>query len=344
MIKKIDVLSVLFAGILATGCQSGPDVKLEKIDIYSVPQLPITEESLTDLPDLLAPPLYLLNDTLLCLSNPQDASSIRIFRTLSKEMDQYTLKKKDTSIVISPDSHLTARLDYLNRANNVYYELAVNNGQMSIANFIRLRLGDFSPSNAYKIEDKQFVCLGPFTQGLLSVYNSDKQRKEMTFFGNYPVIGPEYRYKEYLDYFQGHLSRYGNQFVYASTYFGYISSYTYKNEQLVKQWEKQTSEFLFHKTPSRIEFDSLHHQGFGCIAIGKEHIYAFSQYLSENQQKENGILVFSRDGKLVSHLKIKSPMVFLTVDSREENLYSVSYDLKEERLYISRHNLPISSE
>ena len=328
MIKKIDVLSVLFAGILATGCQSGPDVKLEKIDIYSVPQLPITEESLTDLPDLLAPPLYLLNDTLLCLSNPQDASSIRIFRTLSKEMEQYTLKKKDTSIVISPDSRLTARLDYLNRANNVYYELAVNNGQMSIANFIRLRLGDFSPSNAYKIEDKQFVCLGPFTQGLLSVYNSDKQRKEMTFFGNYP----------------GHLSRYGNQFVYASTCFGYISSYTYKNEQLVKQWEKQTSEFQFHKTPSRIEFDSLHHQGFGCIAIGKEYIYAFSQYLSENQQKENRILVFSRDGKLVSHLKIKNPMIFLTVDSREENLYSVSYDLKEERLYISRHNLPVSPE
>lgn len=335
------IFLILTPCILVCSC-SKPEVTVEKIDIQTVSQTSIEEEALTDLPDLFAPPLHLLNDTLLCLLNPQDASSIRIFRTQSKEMDQYTLKRKDTSIVISPDSHLNTKLDYLNRANNVYYELVVNNGQMSIANFIRLQLGDFSPSEAYQTEDKRFVCLGPFIKGLLSVYNSDKRSKEMLFFGNYPVIGPEYQYKEYLDFFQGHLARYDNQFVYASTYFGYLSSYIYKNKRLVKQWEKQTSDFLFHKTPDRIRFDSLHHEGFGCVTMGKEHIYAFSQYLSEKHQKENGILIFNRDGKLVSHLIIKNPMVFLTVDSQEKNLYAVSYNLKEEKLYIGKYNLPES--
>ena len=67
---------------------------------------------------LFAPPLHLLNDTLLCLLNQQDASSIRIFQTTGKEMNQYTLKKKDTAIVISPDENLQARLEYLNPANN----------------------------------------------------------------------------------------------------------------------------------------------------------------------------------------------------------------------------------
>lgn len=52
-------------------------------------------------------------------------------------MNQYTLKKKDTAIVISPDENLQARLEYLNPANNVYYELAVDRGEMSIADFTR---------------------------------------------------------------------------------------------------------------------------------------------------------------------------------------------------------------
>ena len=126
---KRNILSVLFASLLAGSC-SGPEVRLEKIDPYAVPQISIEEEALADLPDLFAPPLHLLNDTLLCLLNQQDASSIRIFQTTGKEMNQYTLKKKDTAIVISPDKNLQARLEYLNPANNVYYELAVDRGEM----------------------------------------------------------------------------------------------------------------------------------------------------------------------------------------------------------------------
>lgn len=241
---KRNILSVLFAGLLAGSC-SGSEVRLEKINPYAVPQISIEEEVLADLPDLFAPPLHLLNDTLLCLLNSQDASSIRIFQTTGKEMNQYTLKKKDTAIVISPDKNLQARLEYLNPANNVYYELAVDRGEMSIADFTRLRLGKFSPSEAFKVGDKLFVGLGPYLKGLLSVFDKDKQSKEINFFGNYPVAGTEYQYQEYLDYFQGHLARHDNQFIYASTYFGYIASYSYENERLTKQWEKQTSDFLY---------------------------------------------------------------------------------------------------
>lgn len=158
---KRNILSVLFASLLVGSC-SGPEVRLEKIAPYAVPQIPLEEETLTDLPDLFAPPLHLLNDTLLCLLNQQDASSIRIFQTTGKEMNQYTLKKKDTAIVISPDENLQARLEYLNPANNVYYELAVDRGEMSIADFTRLRLGKFSPKEAFKVGDKLFVGLGPY--------------------------------------------------------------------------------------------------------------------------------------------------------------------------------------
>ena len=87
---KRNILSVLFASLLVGSC-SGPEVRLEKIAPYAVPQIPLEEETLTDLPDLFAPPLHLLNDTLLCLLNQQDASSIRIFQTTGKEMNQYTL-------------------------------------------------------------------------------------------------------------------------------------------------------------------------------------------------------------------------------------------------------------
>ena len=204
---KRNILSVLFAGLLVGSC-SGPEVRLEKIAPYAVPQIPLEEETLTDLPDLFAPPLHLLNDTLLCLLNQQDASSIRIFQTTGKEMNQYTLKKKDTAIVISPDKNLQARLEYLNPANNVYYELAVDRGEMSIADFTRLRLSKFSPKEAFKVGDKLFVGLGPY-----HFYDErkDKQSKEINFFGNYPVAGTEYQYQEYLDYFQGHLARHDNQ-------------------------------------------------------------------------------------------------------------------------------------
>ena len=121
-----------------------------------------------------------------------------------------------------------------------------------------------------------------------------------------------------------------------STYFGYIASYSYENERLTKQWEKQTSDFLYQRVNNRIEFDNLHHEGFGCITAGKEHIYAFSQYLSEKQMKENGILVFDKSGKLLSCLRIKNPVVYLVTDSREENLYAVSYDIEEQHLYLSK--------
>lgn len=90
---KRNILSVLFAGLLAGSC-SGPEVRLEKINPYAVPQISIEEEALADLPDLIRSSLHLLNDTLLCLLNQQDASSIRIFQTTGKEMNQYTLKKK----------------------------------------------------------------------------------------------------------------------------------------------------------------------------------------------------------------------------------------------------------
>ena len=209
---KRNILSVLFASLLVGSC-SGPEVRLEKIAPYAVPQIPLEEETLTDLPDLFAPPLHLLNDTLLCLLNQQDASSIRIFQTTGKEMNQYTLKKKDTAIVISPDENLQARLEYLNPANNVYYELAVDRGEMSIADFTRLRLGKFSPKEAFKVGDKLFVGLGPYLKGLLSVFDKDKQSKEINFFGNYPIAGTEYQYQEYLDYFQGYLARHDNQFI-----------------------------------------------------------------------------------------------------------------------------------
>lgn len=66
---KRNILSVLFAGLLASSC-SGPEVRLEKIDPYAVSQISIEEEALADLPDLFAPPLHLLNDTLLCLLKP----------------------------------------------------------------------------------------------------------------------------------------------------------------------------------------------------------------------------------------------------------------------------------
>ena len=67
---KRNILSVLFASLLVGSC-SGPEVRLEKIAPYAVPQIPLEEETLTDLPDLFAPPLHLLNDTLLCLLNQQ---------------------------------------------------------------------------------------------------------------------------------------------------------------------------------------------------------------------------------------------------------------------------------
>lgn len=337
MILKTIIL--LLAILIVSSCQSGSHTKPEQIDIFSVPQIPVEEELLCSLPDLLAPSFHLLNDTLLCLLKTQDASSIRIFRTSNKKIDQYTLKKKDTSIVISPDNHLNAKLDYLNPANNVYYELTVAFGRMSITDFIRLRLGKLSPVNAFKVDENIFVGLGPFSKGLLSIYNSDKQSKEMVFTGNFPIAGQEYQYKEYLDAFQGHLSKYDNQFVYASTYFGYIASYSYNKKKLTKQWEKQTSDFLFQKEDKGIKFDSLHHKGFGCITVGKKHIYAFSQYLSKEKMKENGILVFNRNGELLSCLRIKNPVVFLQADSKEDYLYTISYNLKEQQLYLYRLKL-----
>ena len=55
-----------------------------------------------------------------------------------------------------------------------------------------------------------------------------------------------------------------------------------------------------------------------------------------NLMKENGILVFDKSGKLLSCLRIKNPVVYLVTDSREENLYAVSYDIEEQHLYLSK--------
>ncbi len=45
---KRNILSVLFASLLVGSC-SGPEVRLEKIAPYAVPQIPLEEETLTDL-------------------------------------------------------------------------------------------------------------------------------------------------------------------------------------------------------------------------------------------------------------------------------------------------------
>ena len=315
--------------LIYTACKKQDPVKIvqiEHITLDNVPQDTLHFDVIRVFSDLFPPEFYILNDSLVMFTDPFDASHLKILNINNNVIGDYYVKKMADRIKISEDATLKASVDFLNKANNVYYEFIVDKGILYIDTFTRLRIGENSPSQAFKMEKDIFVGTGTHSKGLFAVHNRNQQSKQVHFFGNYPVTDPNYQTLDFvINYYRGEVDRREDQLVYASSLFGYMVSYKYKEKKLIKEWEKQFGDFLFTGKPSRFIFDDLHCFGFTDVCLSKRHIYAVFDGTSKNDQ--NKLLIFSREGKLEKYYALPCSLISLSVDEKEENLYAFTAPL-----------------
>lgn len=281
-------------------------------------------ETLMKLPDIFTPDFLLLNDTLCVFLSDNDASMLRIvaIEAKKKELTNYFYRKKNEKIILSSDTTWNTSLSFYHPATRIFYDYQVEKGILTLADFTRLRLQKDTPFTALKADDKTVVGIGLYPRGLWGLYHAEKA--QISFYGNYPVP-PPYASKENRPFFEGAICRFENQYVYASSSFGYISSYIYEDGELHKLWERQLTDFLYEEKVSRVLIDSLNHNGFSDICMTENYIYALYNGYTEKtnwEERINSLLIFDRSGTPLAHYPFPDEMVYIDIDSQGKYLYA----------------------
>lgn len=297
----------------------------EIISLDGLPGNELAMEVVADIPvesyTLSPPDLYLVDDTLIALTDYNNASSLRFYNLAGENIGHSGIRKKADRYALPVDPTLRTSFAFLHPNTNIYYEYVIEDGQLRLDEFTRLRVYEYSPRDAVRLDDDHFVFIGMYKDGLFGLW--DKPTRALTFFGNYPVE-KEYNDNILLSYFNGRIDLSGDQLVYVSYQFGYISSYKYNKGRLVKLWEKQIGEYLYKENSLGLVFDEKHKNGFLEVYFAGDNIYALYNGCDGTMGEEftNSIIVFTKDGKPIAHHTLPDMISYMKVDSKGEYAYA----------------------
>ncbi|MDH6534743.1 hypothetical protein D0T51_08440 [Parabacteroides sp. 52] len=333
----------LFASILLLAClgackEEKPVVTLERISLENLPADSLQLETLVRLPDKIAPEFHIVDDTLLVILYERDASYLRFFGTGERKIKKYSFRKPKERLPIDVDPRLKASLPFFHKATNIFYEYEIENGELRLDAFTRLRIAKQSPYVSVKVDKDLFAGIGEYRKGLWGLCN--RKKKEIDFFGDYP-IKQEYTSSAFLPLFRGDIAEKNKQLVYVSNTFGYISSYTYSPKKIEKQWERQVADFLVEEKVSRVVVDKMHTSGFQDVYMTEKYIYGLYNGYSKHSgwKANNSLIVFDRAGNALAHYQLADHMEQIAVDSQDKYLYA-SYNPFVNESYLVRFALP----
>ncbi|GEM_PF-2244095 len=321
-------LSLLILTIWLLGsCQSKKleDSRREIISLVGLPGTELTMELVADIPSesyTLSPPdFYLVDDTLIALTDFNNASSLRFYNRVGENIGHSNIRKKTDRYALPVDPAMRTSFAFLHPNTNIFYEYVIEDGELRLDEFTRLRVYEYSPRDAVRLDEEHFAFIGMYKDGLFGLW--DQPTRALTFFGSYP-IEKEYYSNLLLSYFNGRINRSGNQLVYVSYQFGYISSYKYNKGRLVKLWEKQIGEYLYKENSLGLVFDKMHKNGFLEVFFAGDNIYTLYNGCDETAGEEftNSILVFSRDGKPIARHTLPEMISYMKIDSKGEYAYA----------------------
>lgn len=297
----------------------------EVISFDNLPETELIMEVIADVPvqpyTLSPPDLYLVDDTLIALIDLADASSLRFYNLAGTNIGHSHIRKKADRYALPVNPNLKTSFSFLHPNTNIYYEYVIEDGQLRLEEYTRLRMYENSPRHAARLDDGHFAFIGMYKDGLFGLF--DKETRVMTFFGNYPVV-KEYNTNLLLAYFDGRIDVSGNQLVYVSYQFGYISSYIYEKGRLVKLWEKQIGEYLYRENSQGLVFDEKHKNGFLEVFFAGDYIYTLYNGCDATMGEEftNSIVVFSREGEPVARYIFPDMISYMKIDSKGEYAYA----------------------
>ncbi|MDF9830536.1 hypothetical protein [Parabacteroides sp. PF5-6] len=300
------------------------DARLERLSLDSIPQTALEMEVIAEpfeWGDVSTPDLYLAGDSLVALSYFKNAAVLRFYDLTGKDLGKSSIRKLTDRHPLAIDPAYRASFSFLHPNTNIFYEYTVEDGALRLDNFTRMRLYGNSPRQAVRLDADHFAFIGSYKDGLWGIW--EESTRELTFTGTYPItyeIVPQ----ALLPYFSGRIAFSGDQLVYVSYQFGYISSYRYKKGKLRKLWEKQVSDFLYRESSLGYTFDEKHKNGFLEVAFAGDHIYTLYNGCDDSAGEEftNAIVVFTREGRPVARYTLPDMMSYMKFDSKGEYAYA----------------------
>lgn len=341
--KAFCLSCLVFAVCLFSSCHQKElgERKREQISLDNLPQTALTLETIAKVhewADVSTPDLYLVGDSLLALSYFKNAAVLRLYNLAGEDLGKSSIRKLTDSYPLPVDPGMQASFSFLHANTNIYYEYEVKDGHLRLKDFTRMRLHEHSPRQAVRLDNDRFAFIGNFRDGLWGIW--DKPTRELTFTGNYPIV-QELTPSVLLPYFDGRIAFSGDQLVYVSYQFGFISSYRYKNGKLQKQWEKQVDDFLYRENSLGLVFDDKHKNGFIEVYFAGDHIYTLYNGCDATMGEEftNSIVVFTKEGKPIARYTLPDVMSYMKFHSKGEYAYA-TYSPAMGEVHIVRIKLP----
>lgn len=334
-------LALVFPLFFACNTKTLEEARLERISLDSIPQVALEMEKVADIPVQsyeMASDFYLVSDSLLVLIAMDNASLLRFYNLAGEKIGQSMIRKQTDRQPLPVDPALRTSFAFLHPTTNIYYEYKIEGGELRLDDFTRMRLYGNSPWQAVRLDADHFAFIGNYKDGLWGIW--EKPTRELTFTGNYPIVY-EIVPRALLPYFNGCIAVSGDQLVYVSYQFGYISSYQYKKGKLRKLWEKQLSDFLYRENSLGYEFDDAHKNGFLEVYFAGDHIYTLYNGCDASAGEEftNSIVVFTREGRPVARYTLPDMMSYMKFDSKGEYAYA-TYSPMMGKVEVVRFNVP----
>jgi len=341
----LSCLAWIICLLSSCGVKELEETRLEQVSLDNLPQTALTMETIAEVhewADVSTPDLYLIGDSLLAVSYYKDASTLRFFNMSGEEIGRSSIRKLTDRYPLPVDPEMRASFSFLHSNTNIYYEYVIEDGELRLDAFTRMRLHENSPWQAVRLDPDRFAFIGNYKDGLWGLW--EQSTRELTFTGNYPIVY-EIVPSALLPYFNGRIALSGDQLVYVSYQFGYISSYRYKKGKLQKLWEKQVSDFLYRENSLGFEFDDKHKNGFLEVYFAGDHIYTLYNGCDTTMGEEftNSIVVFSKKGKPIARYTLPDMMSYMKFDSKGEYAYA-TYSPTMGKVGIVRFKLPALNE
>jgi len=324
------------------GCSFGKAGEAERISLEEIPVRELVMERLVRISGGFSPDLYMLNDSVLLFAYEMSSSALGIYTVGDTVIDRHSLRKRNEQARLRIDPAINTSFQLFRE--RVLGDYTIADGSLTLNDFVRFNFAEGrSPNELIQLDDDLYVCIGKYKEGLFGLCKREK--KEMKYSGDYPVRA-EYMYTGILNNMGGDIAKEGNQLVYVSRQFGFISSYKYRWGRLKKLWEKQLTDYHYRFEGKDIVFDpDQHHSGFGQVYMTGKYIYTVYNGWTKSMGLEvpNTILIFDRRGRPLAHCRLPDQMEYIGVDSNDEYLYA-TYSPYINECYLVRYRLPDLSE
>ena len=269
----------------------------------------------------------------LLIENPTDCGYLTLFNPETRQSVYHGFTKKAPSFRYSETETEQTTISLFGNVTAILYRYTVDKGTITFHEAVNLKNVEGTPTAVYPLNDGLYVGIGIYRQGLLALI--DKQYKQISFFGNYPLNeylpekGPDYYI---LSTYDGCIegSSDNRHIFYASRRYGYISCYSIKNKRMERQWEKRLTEPKYSRRKDQLDMKPDHQYGFSDLRTAGNHIYALYEgnyhspseaALSDPPQK---ILVYTMDGTTAAEYTVPGKVIHIDVDKEEKYLYTVA--------------------